>query len=138
MKRLINLLLGLTLTAVPLFSQDFLPEEFRNYKEKGKELFSNKIPIINAGNFMYKTKLIDINNDNIEDVVEFYMIIDISQEGIKTLNNPSYYYFDLNHNGVAEDYEWILDPKIDGLNGNEEMYIKPKQIRISSKKEIKL
>ena len=130
MKKLTNLLLGLTLTSIPLFSQEFLPEEFRNYKEIGKEIIIDELPIISGDNFLYKMRFYDVDQDTLEDVVEFYLIIGYSGDDFKTATHPRCYFFDLNKNKKAEDYEWLLDPEMDGLNGNEELfYNKPKEIK---------
>ena len=131
MKKLLNLVLGFTLLTTSLFSQEFLPERFKNYRETGKELFSEEIPVVSANNLLYKLKLYDVDQDSIEDVVEFYLITGYSRKGFKTLNNPRFYHFDFNGNGKLEEYEWLIDYKMDGLNGNEEtLYTKPKKPKL--------
>ena len=130
MKKLTNLILGLTFVSAPLFSQEFLPEEFRDYKKRGKELFHDSLPCIPIDNFLFQPRVYDINNDGLEDIAEFYIITGYFGEGFKTLNYPKYYFFDLNFNGKEEDYEWLLDPEMDGLNGNEKLlYSKPSKFK---------
>lgn len=135
MKKLTNLILGLTFISSSLFSQEFLPEKFRDYKEKGKELFPEGVPLINSSNLLYKIRLWDVDQDSLEDVVEFYLVTGYSSKGLKTLSNPRYYYFDLNENHIPEQDEWLLDEKMDGLNGNEELiYYKPKKLKLTKAK----
>lgn len=132
MKKLTNIILTTLLTTTPLFSQEFLPEAFRDYRAKGKELFADEVPILSVNNLVYKLRFYDINKDNVEDVVEFYVITGYSKEGFKTFDYPRFYFFDLNFNKKQEDCEWLLDRNMNGLDGDEEiLYDKPAKPEIT-------
>ncbi len=139
MKKLINLIFGFLLVPSLTFSQDFFPELFKDYRKNGNELFSNGAPIININNFLYKIRLYDVNKDSIEDIIEAYLITGFSDKGFETLKEPQYYFLDFNMDKKIDNYEFLVDKEMDGLNGNEELiYLKPEKRTSFSKKEIKL
>lgn len=139
MRKLINILFGLTLTGMSVFSQDFLPERFRDYRVRGEELFADELPPIIGEKFVFQPHIWDVDKDSIEDVVEFYIITGFSFNGFKTLKEPKYYFFDFNGDGNFSDEEKRIDPSMDGLNGNEKpLYMKPKEVKEVSRREYEL
>ena len=87
--------------------------DFRDYKERGVKLFSIE-KLKNGVN--YHLNFYDINGDKIYDIVEL-----IPVSGADSALKPLIYFFDVNNNSKIDDGEAIVDPLMDGLNGNERL-----------------
>ena len=65
----------------------------------------------------------DVNGDNTEDIRHCYPILNIDVKGVQHTEYPFVYMQDFNGNGMYEpNAEILMDPKMDGLNGNEMDY----------------
>ena len=130
MKKLTNLLLGLTLTAVPLFSQQQDPLRYSQqdllvYKKvkeiigKADTLSTKPFALSNIG--LVNMYSYDFNKDSAIDASEIYTLKYSSSTGkLEQSENPLFYLFDCDDNGIIEYREFLIDKEQDGLNGNEE------------------
>jgi len=133
MKKLINLLFGFTFCTLPLFSQDFLPKDFRNYWEKG--ILSSQYHRV-SDTLAFIARSYDIDRNLWADVWEIHSVKNPSTDSIVS-EYPENYLFDFNRNGSFSEEELASELIPDGLNGNE-IFIKPREIHITSKKEVDL
>lgn len=138
MKKLINLLFGFLFASPFIFSQqqdslkysrqDFLPEKFRNYREKADSLRTKVISLPSLGlanmHFYY------LDNDKKSDVEEIYLIkfLPLTNE-FKQEEEPLFYLFDFNDDGRIGYGELFIDPEKDGLDENDKPYdfLEPKK-----------
>jgi len=128
MKKLTNLILGLTLTAVPLFSQadslKYSQQDLLFYKkvkesiEKADTLSTKPFDLSNIG--LVNMYSYDFNKDNRVDASEIYTLKYSALTGrLEQAENPFCYIFDYNNDGMIEYKEFLIDEEQDGLNGNE-------------------
>ncbi len=125
MKKL-TLLLGLTLTSIPLLSQDSIRfENFRDFIGKG------------AKPSHYDLELFyDLKGDSCYS--EIYVGKIDSSGRPEDPKEPLWYILYIKRNGKVEVEKIIVDEERDGRNGNETIYIKPKEIKVTSKKKIEI
>ena len=132
MKKLINLFLGLTITTIPLFSQN-LSEKFNKYLQKADTLSEKIFTLPSIG--LVQMYNLDLNSDEISDMVEIYKISYSEKEGrLKKSKFPLYYLIDFNGDGNIGYEEFFIDEKMDGLNGNETFSDYLRKLNTRSKK----
>jgi len=127
-KRLNTLLLSFLFTSFSLFSQDFLPEKFKNYREKADSLYSKVISLPNIG--LANMYFYDVDKDKKSDVEEIYLIkFSPLVNKLEQEKEPLFYILDINGDGCIEYGELLIDEKMDGLNGNEQFcnLLRPKK-----------
>ena len=133
-KEIASLVLGLTLASTSLFSQNFLPERFKDYREKS--LYQVNF-FLNYNGELFNVKAFYLNSDPIADVQELYPCERDSRGNIKPCSKePLLYTFNLNGNEKWEEGEWFFDPEMDGLNDNElplNQYLEKKKVGFSRK-----
>ncbi len=147
MKKLTNLILGLTLTATSLFSQsDSLSVNSNDYGESERSLYPDDYVTIYCDtlgdSLSFMLRPCDVNGDFKADFWRMYgnpppkELLDSLSKFSSTdyFENkvPDAYIFDLNKNGIWWDDKLLLNIKRDDL-----FYNKPKET-ISLRKEIKL
>ena len=133
MKKLTNLILGLTLTSLPLFSQEFLPEEFRDYKARTK-LPERYLKINDTLSAVIRPY--DARRNLWEDVWEIHSIINPHKDSVVS-EYPDAYSFDLNRDGYLSEGEMFFDLNRNGLLDYWEFYTTP-EIVITGRKEVEL
>jgi len=137
MKKLTNLLFGFLFIPSLAFSQkdsltsnydSLFYKKFKENMEKadtlGVKLIS--LPSIGLAN-MYNY---DLNKDKITDLTEIYTLKYSHSNGrLEESKAPLFYLFDINSDGDIEYAEFLIDEKMDGLNGNEQFcnLLKPKK-----------
>jgi len=97
-----------------------IPERFDDYQTKGY-MHEPKNIHTDDGLFLY-VQAYSLDETKKVDVEEVYEILWSNESGsiVKTEPNPVYYNFDLDSSGEIENNEILIDPRRDGLNGNEE------------------
>jgi len=140
-KKLLNLILGFVFASTFAFSQqqdslkysrqDFLPEKFRNYREKADSLYTKVISLPSLG--LANMYFYDVDNDKKSDVEEIYLIkfSPLTNE-FKQEKEPLFYLFDFNGDGGIGNGEFFIDPEKDGLDENDKPYdfLEPKKLKI--------
>ena len=139
MKKLINLLLGLTLTSASLSSQDSIRSEKPQLPSQDSIRFENLRDFVVKGAKPSRYDLeifYEFNKDSCYS--EIYVGKIDSSGRIEDPKKPLWYIFYVKRNGKVEIEKIIVDEERDGRNGNETIYIKPKEIQVTSKKEIEI
>lgn len=128
MRKLTNLLFGFLFIPALAFSQkdsliskydSLFYKKFKKEMEKADTLDIKLISLTNVGLAnMYKY---DLNKDGITDVMQIYTLkYSVSKGRLEQSENPLFYILDINGDGNIGYEEFLIDEKMDGLNGNEE------------------
>lgn len=133
MKKLTNLLLTALLTTTSLFSQDFLPKDFRNYKARTK-LSERYLEINDTLGAIIRPY--DSRRNLWEDVWEIHSVINPHKDSLVS-EFPDAYSFDLNWDRYLSEEEMFFDLNRNGLLDYKEFYTTP-GIIITGRKEIEL
>lgn len=114
---------GASLMSNVAFGEEIkLPERFKDYREKAKVYAVGEVPFFGNTYFLMGY---DLDNDKSLDVMEFYACIPLSKTILLVNDKPLIYGFDKDGNksvDVDKD-ELYIDKNMDGLNGNENVYI---------------
>lgn len=128
MRKLTNLLFGFLFIPALAFSQkdsliskydSLFYKKFKKEMEKADTLDIKLISLTNVGLAnMYKY---DLNKDGITDVMQIYTLkYSVSKGRLEQSENPLFYILDINGDRNIGYEEFLIDEKMDGLNGNEE------------------
>ncbi len=145
MKKLINLLLGLTLTSASLFSQDSLSISSSNYGKISNRLYPDNYITLDSA-FSFVLRPYDTDDDFQVDLWEMYgnpppkdlldSLSKFSPTDYFENKIPDAYIFDLNKNGAWWDDKLLIN--IEKSELKEEINKRHKYFRISSRKEVEI
>jgi len=112
-------ILGVTVSAQEIPKNLGIPKRFDDYQIKGY-VHEPKNIRTDDGFFLY-VQAYSLDETEKVDVEEVYEILWSNESGsvVETEPNPVYYNFDLDSSGEIENNEILIDPRRDGLNGNE-------------------
>lgn len=100
------------------FSQNLLPENLKDYRKRGVIIQRE----INSGKTLFHQHLYYLDNSGNPKVMELYLHMGYDSNGKSIYSTyPFIYGLDLNGDSEFGHGEMLLDKKMDGLNGNEEI-----------------